>query len=92
MDQNQKREHEWSINDFEIGKPLGRGKFGRVYVAREVKVLPQFPPFFPLSVFHFACAKSVYCIVQIGHELSVIEMRILRWMCCKIVYDDRIRD
>jgi serine/threonine protein kinase len=25
----------WSINDFEIGKPLGRGKFGRVYVARE---------------------------------------------------------
>lgn len=37
MDQNQKREEEWSINDFEIGKPLGRGKFGRVYVAREVK-------------------------------------------------------
>ncbi|GAU41863.1 hypothetical protein TSUD_366100 [Trifolium subterraneum] len=35
MDQNLKRE--WSINDFEIGKPLGRGKFGRVYVAREVK-------------------------------------------------------
>lgn len=25
----------WSINDFEIGKPLGRGKFGRVYLARE---------------------------------------------------------
>ncbi|CAM8891873.1 unnamed protein product [Rhodiola kirilowii] len=28
---------DWSLNDFEIGKPLGRGKFGRVYVAREVK-------------------------------------------------------
>ncbi|KAL6189441.1 hypothetical protein ACLB2K_040830 [Fragaria x ananassa] len=27
----------WSLNDFEIGKPLGRGKFGRVYVAREAK-------------------------------------------------------
>ncbi|BAT96174.1 Serine/threonine-protein kinase [Vigna angularis] len=27
----------WSLQDFEIGKPLGRGKFGRVYVAREVK-------------------------------------------------------
>jgi serine/threonine protein kinase len=25
----------WSLNDFEIGKPLGRGKFGRVYLARE---------------------------------------------------------
>ncbi|KAL8141262.1 hypothetical protein V2J09_007283 [Rumex salicifolius] len=27
----------WSLDDFEIGKPLGRGKFGRVYLAREVK-------------------------------------------------------
>jgi serine/threonine protein kinase len=25
----------WSINDFEIGKPLGHGKFGHVYLARE---------------------------------------------------------
>lgn len=28
---------EWSLNDFEIGKPLGRGKFGSVYLAREKK-------------------------------------------------------
>ncbi|KAK9931184.1 hypothetical protein M0R45_018473 [Rubus argutus] len=28
---------EWSLNDFEIGKPLGKGKFGRVYVAREAQ-------------------------------------------------------
>ena len=27
----------WSINDFEIGRPLGRGKFGHVYLAREKK-------------------------------------------------------
>ncbi|KAK8516672.1 hypothetical protein V6N12_049394 [Hibiscus sabdariffa] len=32
---NSKRK--WSIQDFEIGKPLGKGKFGRVYLAREVK-------------------------------------------------------
>ncbi|XVF56877.1 hypothetical protein PTKIN_Ptkin06aG0155500 [Pterospermum kingtungense] len=32
---NPKRE--WSLKDFEIGKPLGKGKFGRVYLAREVK-------------------------------------------------------
>lgn len=24
----------WTIDDFEIGKPLGRGKFGHVYLAR----------------------------------------------------------
>ncbi len=27
----------WSLRDFEIGKPLGRGKFGDVYLARERK-------------------------------------------------------
>lgn len=27
----------WSLDDFELGKRLGRGKFGRVYVAREKK-------------------------------------------------------
>jgi|LauGreDrversion4_2_1035121.scaffolds.fasta_scaffold1532781_1 hypothetical protein len=25
----------WKLDDFEIGKPLGRGKFGRVYLALE---------------------------------------------------------
>jgi serine/threonine protein kinase len=32
-----KRGQRWSLNDFEIGKPLGQGKFGRVYLAREKK-------------------------------------------------------
>lgn len=27
----------WSLDDFEIGKPLGKGKFGNVYLAREKK-------------------------------------------------------
>ena len=27
----------WSLDNFEIGKPLGRGKFGSVYLAREKK-------------------------------------------------------
>jgi hypothetical protein len=27
--------NKWSLEDFEVGKPLGRGKFGRVYIARE---------------------------------------------------------
>jgi len=29
-------DYQWSLDDFEIGKPLGRGKFGRVYLARDV--------------------------------------------------------
>jgi serine/threonine protein kinase len=32
-----KRGQRWCIDDFEIGKPLGQGKFGRVYLAREKK-------------------------------------------------------
>ena len=28
---------EWSIKDFEIGKPLGKGKFGMVFLVREKK-------------------------------------------------------
>ena len=27
----------WELADFDIGKPLGRGKFGNVYLAREKK-------------------------------------------------------
>jgi aurora kinase len=27
----------WQLSDFDIGKPLGRGKFGNVYLAREKK-------------------------------------------------------
>uniref|UniRef100_A0A6G3MIE7 Aurora kinase A (Trinotate prediction) n=1 Tax=Henneguya salminicola TaxID=69463 RepID=A0A6G3MIE7_HENSL len=30
-----KQTKEWNLDDFEIGRPLGRGKFGRVYLARE---------------------------------------------------------
>ncbi|MCP9262897.1 hypothetical protein DINM_006148 [Dirofilaria immitis] len=28
---------EWTLNDFEIGRPLGQGKFGNVYLAREIE-------------------------------------------------------
>lgn len=44
-------QREWSLKDFEIGKPLGKGKFGRVYLAREVKVYSPLlsSPLFPFS-------------------------------------------
>lgn len=33
--QRETQKREWKLSDFEIGKGLGKGKFGRVYVARE---------------------------------------------------------
>ncbi|VDN56743.1 unnamed protein product [Dracunculus medinensis] len=34
---NEKKKREWTLDDFDIGRPLGKGKFGSVYVARELK-------------------------------------------------------
>ena len=34
---NRSKGKEWTIDDFEIGRPLGTGKFGRVYLGREKK-------------------------------------------------------
>ena len=33
-----KDERRWTLNDFDIGKPLGRGKFENVYHSRENNV------------------------------------------------------
>uniref|UniRef100_A0A915C9L9 Aurora kinase n=1 Tax=Parascaris univalens TaxID=6257 RepID=A0A915C9L9_PARUN len=30
------KDKEWTLDDFEVGRPLGKGKFGNVYLAREV--------------------------------------------------------
>ncbi|KAK2665214.1 hypothetical protein Ddye_003788 [Dipteronia dyeriana] len=38
-EQRETPKKQWSLKDFEIGKPLGKGKFGRVYVARELKYI-----------------------------------------------------
>ena len=45
------KERRWQLADFDIGRPLGQGKFGSVYLARErkskyivaLKVLPLCP-------------------------------------------------
>ncbi|XP_038902311.1 serine/threonine-protein kinase Aurora-3 isoform X2 [Benincasa hispida] len=36
-EENQSPKRRWSLQDFDVGKPLGKGKFGRVYLAREVR-------------------------------------------------------
>eukprot|EP00033_Pygsuia_biforma_P004355 GCRY01004774.1.p1 GENE.GCRY01004774.1~~GCRY01004774.1.p1 ORF type:complete len:378 (+),score=75.00 GCRY01004774.1:188-1321(+) len=37
VQKKQKPQQKWQLSDFDIGKPLGKGKFGRVYLAREKK-------------------------------------------------------
>jgi serine/threonine protein kinase len=37
QEQEQEQEHVWTLQDFEIGRALGKGMFGRVYLARERK-------------------------------------------------------
>ncbi|CAG4984625.1 unnamed protein product [Parnassius apollo] len=32
---NDDKKKEWSLSDFELGRPFGKGKFGNVYLARE---------------------------------------------------------
>ena len=29
------KKRQWALEDFEIGRPLGKGKFGNVYLVRE---------------------------------------------------------
>lgn len=37
-DQQEKpKTKQWSLQDFDVGRALGKGKFGRVYLAREKK-------------------------------------------------------
>lgn len=40
-EETSRKDHEskqkWTLTDFDIGKPLGKGKFGNVYLAREKK-------------------------------------------------------
>ena len=36
-DKDDSEERDWKVSDFEIGKPLGEGRFGHVYLARTKK-------------------------------------------------------
>ena len=36
-EKEQKEPKRWTLSDFDVGRPLGKGKFGRVYLAREKK-------------------------------------------------------
>ena len=52
---------EWTLDDFDIGKPLGKGKFGSVYLAREKRS----KYIVALKVLH----KSQLCASHVEHQL-----------------------
>lgn len=57
----------WKISDFDIGRQLGRGKFGNVYLAREKKS----KYLVALKVIYKAQITSVYVQNQLKREIEI---------------------
>jgi aurora kinase, other len=58
----------WSLNDFDIGKPLGNGKFGKVFLAREKrsKFVVALKVRHLLSCSPFPCSLlTIECVFQV---------------------------
>lgn len=61
---------QWSLRDFDIGRPLGRGKFGDVYLAREKKskfivAIKVLFFFFSLRILHYK--TIIYYFILLGY-------------------------
>ncbi|KAF8379349.1 hypothetical protein HHK36_028783 [Tetracentron sinense] len=74
--QNPNREKEeeqnlkpWCLQDFEIGKPLGKGKFGRVYLARELK--SQYKYIVALKVIYREQIEKYSLYHQLKREMEI---------------------
>ena len=39
--EDEKFDEPWSLDDFLIGKPLGKGRFGKVFLAKETRTSMQ---------------------------------------------------
>lgn len=59
--------YKWSTDDFELGSPLGKGKFGRVYVAREreTKFMVAMKVLFKSEIIKGRVEK------QLAHEIEI---------------------
>lgn len=53
----------WSIEDFEIGKKLGRGRFGNVYVVREKS--SGYIAALKVRLQHCTCAYGFYTVLDL---------------------------
>ncbi|KAL7051426.1 hypothetical protein ACKWTF_004462 [Chironomus riparius] len=77
----------WSKDDFELGTPLGKGKFGRVYIAREkkTKFLVAMKILFKSELVKGRVEKQVLRELEIQSRLKHPNiLRLFNWF-----YDDR---
>ncbi|CAD6231954.1 GSCOCG00001670001-RA-CDS [Cotesia congregata] len=63
--------YKWSLNDFDIGVPLGRGKFGRVYLAREkrTKYIVALKTLYKIELIQGRVEKQVLREIEIQSHL-----------------------
>lgn len=62
----------WTTDNFELGVPLGRGKFGRVYLAREkvTKFIVAMKIMFKSELKNGRVEKQVLCEIEIQSRLK----------------------
>lgn len=66
-DASQETERPWGIKDFTLGKPLGKGKFGNVYSARQKSSSKQVA----LKVLFKAPMVSAKCVHNLRREVEI---------------------
>ncbi|VVC90104.1 unnamed protein product [Leptidea sinapis] len=74
--------YKWSPRDFELGVPLGQGKFGRVHVAREKKtgILVAIKALFKSQIQQSRCERQVLREIEIQSHLKHPHiLRLLTW-------------
>lgn len=64
--------YKWSPRDFELGSSLGRGKFGRVHIAREKKTgyLVAIKTLFKSQIVKSRCERQVMREIEIQSHLK----------------------
>lgn len=74
--------YQWSAKDFELGSPLGQGKFGRVFVAREKKTgyILAIKTMSKSQISKSNCEKQVQREIEIQSHLKHPHiLRLLTW-------------
>ncbi|XP_050672453.1 aurora kinase B-like [Leptidea sinapis] len=74
--------YKWSPRDFELGAPLGQGKFGRVHVAREKKtgILVAIKALLKSQIQQSKCERQVLREIEIQSHLKHPHiLRLLTW-------------
>ncbi|KOX79039.1 Aurora kinase B [Melipona quadrifasciata] len=68
--------YRWNLDDFEIGAPLGRGKFGRVYLAREktTHYMVALKTLYKVELMKGRVEKQMYCYVNRFRHPHILQL------------------